>query len=566
MAAVPPGKHLVVSRTGAEVRVAFVQSGLTAAYYMERGRVPSIVGNVYKGKVVRVVPGMQAAFVDIGLERAAFLYVGDIEVPQAPRPTPSLDESKMLVPNDAPGEELDVTNAGGDEETVADAAPLAKWAAGAQQPVDLTDSGVATTADERLVEYVDPPPRPPKIEDLLRSGQEIVVQVRKEPLGTKGPRVTTQLALPGRFLVYLPAATHVGVSRRIRDKDERDRLRDLVEGLRRDREGFIVRTVCEGRSDDVLTADIDFLRTQWDEVSERIGTVRAPGLVYEEPDLVLRATRDLMSADIDRLVVDDIEDHVRLKAFVRRFLPTLLERLHLDESAAPLFERYGVERSLEVALDRNVRLPSGGYIVIDPTEALTAVDVNTGRYTGGRNLEETTLKVNLEAAQAVAEQVRLRDIGGLLVIDFIDMIEPAHRQQLYDEFCAHLEDDPARVSVLPVSEFGLVQMTRRRVREPLNRMLLDDCPACEGRGRLRSAETVGYEVLREIRRQVRSTRGGRSLQVRCAPHVAQVLRRVEPDTLEALEAQLGGRIHVIAEREWHRQRYDVSFHTEEGTA
>jgi ribonuclease G len=552
MGTVPPGNHLVINRTGAEVRVALVRSGQTAAYFQERGRERSIVGNVYKGKVVRVVPGMQAAFVDIGLERAAFLYVGDIAVPERPRPEPSLDDSKLSVPNEAPGEEL-APRARDQDPTVADAAPLAKWAADAQQPVDGIDAGVATTADERLVEYTEPPPRPPKIEELLKPGQSLVVQVRKEPLGTKGPRVTTQLALPGRFLVYLPDATHVGVSRRIADKDERDRLRDLVEGLRAPTEGFIVRTVCEGRDDDVLEADVGFLRTQWEEVSERIGGAPVPSLVYEEPDLVVRSTRDLMSADIDRLVVDDVEDHARLSAFVRRFLPTLADRLQLDEAPAPLFERYGIDRSLQIALDRSVRLPSGGYIVIDPTEALTAIDVNTGRYTGGRDLEETTLKVNLEAARAVAEQVRLRDIGGLLVIDFIDMTEQANRDRLYEEFCAHLEGDPARVSV---------QMTRRRVREPLGRMLLDDCPACDGRGRLRSAETVAYDVLREIRRQVLSSRSGRNLQVRCDPHVAQVLRRVEPDTLEVLQQRLGGRIQVVAERDWHRQRFDVSFRTE----
>jgi ribonuclease G len=400
----------------------------------------------------------------------------------------------------------------------------------------------------------------PRVEELLRPGQELVVQVSKEPLGSKGARVTTQLALPGRFLVYMPQGGHVGVSRRIVDKTERERLRGLVESWRQGDEGFIVRTACEGISEGALAADVSWLRQLWGGVAARIGRTSAPAAVHEELDLVLRALRDLMTTKVDRILIDDRRDHERALDFLQRFMPALAERLDLYEDKTPLFESTGVERQIARALGRRVQLPSGGHIVIDHTEALTAIDVNSGRYTGGRDLEETTLQVNLEAVQVVAHQLRLRDIGGLIVVDFIDMEELPNRQKVEEALAAALASDPARCTALPISEFGLVEMTRRRVREDLARNLMDPCGLCGGTGRLKSSETVAYEILRELQRNVGGASGAvQELIVRCEPQVSEQLRIHELPALQALERAFGAPVRVVPEEDFHRERFTVSF-------
>jgi ribonuclease G len=539
---------LVVNRTGAEIRVSLVEGSRPIHVQIERERERSIVGNVYKGRVVRIVPGMQAAFVDIGHERAAFLYVGDVRVPSHNEDAETTDVTGPLQLDRT--EDAEATQPGGDS-------PLADWAQEIQGQAPL-DPMAVTTADERLVEYVDAaPPVRPRIEKLLSPGQEIIVQVSKAPLGTKGPRVTTQVSLPGRFLVYLAGATHVGVSRRIVLEHERERLRDVVARHRRPGEGFIVRTVCEGRAEDVLAQDIEFLRTRWQNIAQTILRSPAPTRVYEEPDVVLRAARDLLSPAITAMVVDDPDDFRRLSDFVARFLPTFRDRIQLHTDPTPIFEAFGVERALTRALHRTVRLPSGGYLVIEHTEALTAIDVNSGRFTGGANLAELTLKVNLEAAAAAAEQIRLRDIGGLIVIDFIDMESAVAREDVYEAILDYFASDPARASVLPISEFGLMEITRRRVKQNLARSLLEDCPTCDGRGQVKSADTVVYDVLREIQRQVALTEPGRSLRVRCSREIADRLKGSEIATLRALQDRLGGSVGVLAEAGWTRSRYEV---------
>ncbi len=560
---------LLVHRTAGEVRVALVEGGSPSAFYVERDRERGIVGNIYRGRVVRVVPGMQSAFVDVGLDRAAFLYVGDVQVADgsglAHDVSPDVARDMGLNSNPGAGR--------GEEPTIIEARSLI----GGGGDVDLDVLVWPESASETPPPSGDPRdpettlrPIPPtaskprrergRVEELLRPGQQIVVQVSKEPLGSKGARLTTQLAIPGRFLVYLPTSSHVGVSRRITDPDERERLRGILEAMQRPGEGFIVRTVCEGRSEQILAADITFLRELWADIRARATRAPVPSVLHSELDLPLRASRDLMSTSISRLVVDDAQDHGRVAQFMGRFMPAVSDRLELYEDRVPLFEATGVERRLAQALGRKVRLPSGGYIVIDHTEALTAIDVNSGRFTGGRDLEETSRKVNVEAVHAIVEQLRLRDIGGLIVIDFIDMEELANRTIVEQALDQALEGDPARSSVLPISEFGLVEMTRRRVREDLARNLQESCNVCEGVGRVKSPETVAYEILREISRNVGGAAGTvRELVVRCEPTVAEQLMRHEQPALERLGDQLAAPIKVTAESHFHRERFAVSF-------
>ena len=558
---------LVVNRTGHEVRVALLRDGEPISLAIERGEADSVVGNIYAARVLRVVPGMQSAFVDAGLERAAFLYGGDVVAPSS---SSDQDEESSLHTTEGsvgPGSLTVAADRGiqgavsaqDDEETVIDVRlELGESDPGSPEgdPRDpestLLPGPVAVTRSAR--------PMPPRIETLLQPGQEILVQASKDAIGTKGARLTTQIALPGRFLVYMPLSDHAGVSRRIVDEVERERLRALAEEIRQPGEGFIVRTVCEGVDSDVLRADAASLRQLWAEIVEKRSTVRPPALVHGESDLVLRTVRDSFAEDIGKLLLDDAGDHQRALGFVRRFLPELEDRVELYSEPVPLFEVTGVERRIGRALGSRVRLPSGGYLVIETTEALTAVDVNSGRYTGGKDLEDTILTVNLEAAVAVVEQLRLRDIGGIIVVDFIDMSIEANRNQVDEALAAAMEGDPARCSALPISDFGLVQMTRRRVRENLGRNLLADCEHCAGTGRLKSVETVGYEILREIGRNAGGGDGSvRELVIRCSGDVASWLLTAERATVDELSDRLGSPIRVVSESAFPRERFAVSF-------
>ncbi len=636
--------HLLVSRTASEVRVVLCEQGKATICSIERSRQRGIVGNIYQGRVVRVVPGMQSAFVDIGVDRAAFLYVGDLALPgtvgqrrplspdtdadaEAPvskdDKTPGgvsadvladlalVDEASAQLagePTPPPGPLPPSPNEAGpwegtipmedtvglldrkDEPTWADGSRV-DWRVGrgrgspealvrdnaptprAQAPVP-SEGGEDRDEDAEITQIplgdpsTEPDPedgpastsRRPAIQQLLSSGQAIVVQVSKEALGTKGPRLTTNLAIPGRFLVYVPGGEQVGVSRRIRDGLERDRLRGILEGVRRPGEGFIVRTACEGRSEDVLLADTEYLRELWSELRSELQTASTPSLVHQELDLVLRVTRDLLSADVDAMILDDPGDYRRVVDFAQRFMSSSVEKIKLHQDERPLLEATGVAAQLSLALERRVPLPSGGHIVIDPTEALTAVDVNSGRYVGGRNLEETTTRVNLEAVDVIAHQLRLRDIGGIIVIDFIDMEDAANRARVNEALSQALELDQARCMVLPLSEFGLAQITRRRVRENLARNLLSTCRSCTGTGQVKSSETVAYEVLREIARNARKSAGGiRELVVRCEPSVGDQLERKERSALSELERALRAPIRIQREKQFHRERFAVSF-------
>ena len=494
--------------------MALRRGGELQAFQLEREAERGRVGNVYLGKVLRVLPGMQAAFVDCGLERATFLYVGDaITAAQRAELMAQLQEEEPSI-----GDPMEDHG----ESTLE--APSPAW-----------------TARDRLQRNI-------RIQDVVKPGQTLLVQVTKDAMRTKGARITRQVTLPGRFLVYMPGAEHIGVSRRIDDPEERERLRLLVEGVKRPGEGFIARTACEGRTDEELTEDIDYLRELYASIEEAKDGASPPTCLHSDFDLTLRSVRDLVDDGVARILLDDMEEHARVAAFVERFLPRFADRVELWSGDRPLFSAAGVEKGLGRALSRKVGLPSGAYLVIDHTEALTAIDVNTGRYVGKKSLKDTILEVNLEAAKAVPEQLRLRDIGGLIVVDFIDMTDPDHRRQVDEALLEAVQGDKARCSVLPLSEFGLSQMTRHRVRDDLGRQLTVPCKVCNGEGKLRAPEVIAYDVLRAISVMVGATPQG-ELVVRCAPQVISWIGANEKGAVRILEERLGSRVRLEGDRE-----------------
>jgi len=559
----PAKSALLLNRTAGELRVALVQDGVPTAFYVERASDRGIVGNIYKGRVVRVVPGMQAAFVEVGLDRAGFLYVGDIVTarsgPEKAEPGVPLDPERTLDPVALAAGPTATWSDGANVDWLASEGPDAESTVGVPgQGGEFLDADAESTHQAPEMERALR--RHARIQDVLHPGQELLVQVRKEAIGSKGPRLTTSLSVPGRFLVYVPDGDRVGVSRRITAEAERERLRQLVEGHQRQDEGFIVRTACDGAAEDVLVADMQYLREAWTAISLRAEDCEAPSIVHEELDLALRATRDMVSEQLSKVTVDDIGDQERVAEFIERFMPGARGKLEFYDEPTPLFEAAKVERVLTRALRRKIHLPSGGYLVLEQTEALTSIDVNSGRYVSGASLAETTLKVNLEAVDAVLYQLRLRDIGGIIVIDFIDMEEASSRLKVEESLAAGLEKDPARSSFLPLSAFGLLEMTRRRVREDIASNLQVACRLCDGSGRLKSRETVAYEVLREVARNVsRDSSKVQELTVRCEPSVAGHLETREGDALKRLAESLGSPVDLVAEASFHRERFTVSF-------
>ncbi len=504
---------LLISRTFGELRVALLRNGALEALRVERSDERGTVGNVYAGRVIRVLPGMQAAFVEIGLDRAAFLYVGDA-LPSEERAALFADEG---ISTDPPAEGVD-------------------------------EQQVRESVRDRLRRLV-------RIEDLLSAGDKIIAQVTKDPLGGKGARITRQISLPGRFLVYLPGADHVGVSRRITDNAERDRLRTIVEGMVEPTEGFIVRTACADRSEEELAEDVSYLR-QLNQSMREAADTKPPACVHSDLDVALRAARDLLTDDITRVVLDDPGDHGRMVDFVDRFLPRFSDRVELWSEEGELLQAAGVERHIERALSRKVHLKSGAHLVFDPTEALTAIDVNTGRFVGKTSLEDTIVQVNLEAARAIPEQLKVRGIGGLIVVDFIDMVDAENRKRVHEELVSALEDDRARTSVLPISEFGLAQITRHRVRDDLSRQLLVGCTTCAGQGRIPAPEAIAYSLLRAVRSCHPGP--GQEVVAQCSPAVAGWLEAHEPEAVEELSARLGVGVRLEPEGPRHSGKWSVS--------
>ncbi|HEV8437364.1 MAG TPA: Rne/Rng family ribonuclease [Methylomirabilota bacterium] len=502
------GKRIVVNAGLIETRLAVQDGNLLTELYVEREGRRSIVGNIYKGVVTNVLPGMQAAFVNIGLTKDAFLYAGDY-----------------------------TANLGDDER-------------------DLGHDGDEDVADVEVTEPERGPAAP--IEELLHRGQEILVQVSKESLGTKGARVTSFVSLPGRSIVYMPQARHVGVSRRIRDEFERERLRGIVKGLRPPGGGFIVRTVAEGKGEEDLGADIQFLSRLWTQIQARFEAARAPSLLHEEMDLTFRVVRDLFSPEVEEFLVDNRETYEKCVQFASSLVPPLASRVKLYDKDAPIFEGTGIEKEIDKALRRRVWLKSGGYIVIDHTEALVAIDVNTGKYVGKRDFEETVLKINLEAVTEVVRQIRLRDLGGIIIIDFIDMERPEHRDQVFKALTRVLADDKARTNVLEISDLGLVEMTRKRVRQSLQSLFCIPCPTCKGSGVVKSDAALAAEIFRKIQAGAHDSTE-HEVMVRVHPDIAHYLETDRRDAVERLRTLIGRKVVVQGVPSYHREQYDVTF-------
>ncbi|MDQ1347465.1 MAG: ribonuclease [Acidobacteriota bacterium] len=520
-----------------ETRVAVLEEDLLTEIYLERRYHRGVVGNVYKGRVSRVLPGMQAAFVDIGLERDAFLYVADVYLPSETDAADAADTVDAGDPAVVAGvlqgeEELDLGPSVQEDDTLSGEAPRSDYGAG------------------------------PTIDALLKVGQELLVQVTKDPLPNKGARVTTQVTFPGRFVVFLPTVSHVGVSRKIEDEAERLRLRELLESIPRGNGsqwgagGVIVRTAGEGRSAADFSADLAYLRGRWDAVRMRAETAVAPALMHQDFDLALRLVRDLFSAEFSLLWVDGESTYERIVEFLDQVQPQLVPRVKLDREERGLFERFGIEKEIEAALKPKVWLKSGGYLVINPTEALVAIDVNTGRFVGQHNLEETALAANLEAVEEAVRQIRLRDLGGIIVLDLIDMIEPAHREQVSHALELELRKDRGKHKVLSISEFGLVQITRKRSRANLERLLTQTCPYCEGSGRIKSVATICLS-LRRAALALRGTLISKEILVRVHPDVARMLQREERGVLEEIERELAVGIILQADAKLHHSSFDI---------
>jgi ribonuclease G len=505
--------EIIVSTTGREVRVALMDAGRLAELQVDRGDERGFVGNVYLGRVVRVLPGMQAAFVDVGLERAAFLYVGDIS-------------SSLLHMH------LESNGDADDEDEKAPVAP-----------------------DEASHAVVKP--GQPLIQDLLKEGQEIVVQVAKDPIGTKGARLTTHIALPGRYLVLMPTVEHVGISRRIEKDKERRRLRDFVDKHRRKGAGYIVRTVCEGQPTEALLADMEFLERTWTRVQEASKGRKAPALLHSEYELVLRIVRDGFGDEVERMVVDDKRVFDDVQRLMDDFMPAARDRVHLYRGTDPVFDTYGVETEIMRSMGRKVWLKSGRTHGLAQTEALMAIDVNSGKFVGTSSLEDTTLRINLEAVDEIVAQLRLRNIGGLIILDFIDMDREQNRDKVFRALEDALKKDRARTNVLRISDLGLVEMTRKRVQEGLDRYLREPCPTCTGTGSVRSQSTVAYEILREVRREASRSQAGTPIYVNTTPQVADRLYADQFADLEQIEAQVGRRVVIRALGHFHPEQFEV---------
>lgn len=467
------------------------------------------MGNIYLGRVVRVLPGMQAAFVDIGLERTGFLYVDDVAVPPS---------------------ELE------------------------RRTSDLEPSGLPDIADQVRSDPRSTPGN--NIEDLLKEGQEIMVQVSKDPIGTKGARLTCQITLPGRNLVFIPQTDHIGISRKIEEEGTRQRLRMLIEELRPHHVGFIARTVAEHASREDVEADMEFLMLLWEEIQDQRPKAQVPCLLYEDLDITLRSVRDLFTSDVDYLIIDNEKSYEKLMRFVNTFTPQLKSKISLYRGDLPLFEAYGIDAEISKALEKKVWLRSGGYIIIENTEALTVIDVNTGRFVGKDDLHETIFKTNMEAAKEIAYQLRLRNIGGIIIIDFIDMEEEHHREELFNYFREAVKKDKSRINILKLSEFGLVQMTRKRHSENLNQMMCEPCHYCAGEGVLKSRRTICYEIFRKISRNSGHA-GGNTVTVRVHPRIADMLLKEEEQTVNQLETDTGKRLIIAPAKDLHIEKYEI---------
>ncbi len=479
-------EEMLVNVTPQETRVAVLHLGAVQELHIERADSRGLVGNIYLGRVARVLPGMQSAFIDIGLERAAFLHVADI------------------------------------------------WQ---ERRSDETER---------------------RIEQVLHEGQSLVVQVIKDPIGTKGARLSTQISFAGRYLVYLPQESHIGISQRIEGEEEREQMRHRLQAVLQPdiQGGFIMRTMAESASEEDLRADIAYLCKQWHNISEKSQHSIAPSPLYQDLNLALRVLRDFVNSETDRILVDSRETHQRMYEFAHNYTGGVTEKLHHYSADRPLFDLYAIEEEIEKALARRVDLKSGGYLIIDQTEALTTIDVNTGGFVGARNFDDTIFKTNLEAAQTIARQLRLRNLGGIIIIDFIDMDNAEHRETVLAELKKSLARDSTRTSVNGFSTLGLVEMTRKRTRESLAHVLCEPCPTCQARGEIKTARTVCYDALREILREARQF-DAREYRILASQSVVDLFLDEESQSLAQLSDFIGKPISLQVETSYMQEQYDI---------
>ena len=483
-------KEIITNSGKDETRLAILEDGQLTEVVLERAQSRGLVGNIYKGRVSRVLPGMQSAFVDIGLERDGFLYVSDV---------------------------------------LADIEQFSSW----MESDDEEDAHKPSKRRSRRAREKQ------RIEDLLKKGDEILVQISKAPLGTKGARITTNVSLPGRFLVYMPTVDHVGVSRKIPDRSERNRLRKIIRNIRpKNVGGLIARTAATGQSQQDFQDDTMFLIEAWEEIKRRSEEAKAPSVIHKDLSVLLRLLRDVFADDFDRVVIDDEQ------------------KIEHYQKKVPIFDSFKVQQQLDKALEAKVWLKSGGSLVIDQAEALVAIDINTGKYVGKRRLEDTVLKTNLEAVKEIARQLRLRDMGGIIVIDFIDMEQKANEQKVLNSLVEELKKDRAKTHVLPMSDFGLIQLTRQRVKQSLERIMLQSCPYCSGRGRVKSVDTICIEILREVRR-LKEELNGNGIVIRTSSSIATALQQSERTMLRQIRSEVQAPVSLLPDAQMHQEQFEV---------
>ncbi len=564
-------KEMIISSGDHETRVAILEDDQVVEVFIERENQRGVVGNVYKGRVNKVLPGMQSSFVDIGLDRDAFLYVSEVvnTVEEFERlESGDEDESGSPLPAALPAPPVEPVApiAGGEPiEVVAGEATAVELESPVPAAAVIVAESSAASAparrDDRRGRDTKSDRPDAKIEDLLKEGQDILVQVVKEPLGTKGARLTSHVTMPGRFLVFMPTVDHVGVSRKIDSREERGRLRGIVREFR-EQHGFtggvIIRTAAAGRTKEDIISDLSYFHQVWTEIRQKMDARRAPALLFQEQSLVTKLLRDLLTDDYTAIRIDDPQEHRRVVALVERIMPNLLPRVKLYTKDYPILEEYGVQAEIDKALRSKVWLKSGGYLVINQTEARVANDDNTGRYVGKRTgrLEDTIAKTNHEAVKEIVRQLRLRDLGGIIVLDLIDMEEKKNRQRVFQEVEKELRKDRSPSKAIQVSDFGLVIVTRKRVKQSLERQLTEPCPYCSGSGSIKSSSTICYEIMSELKK-IGSELDGHGVIVRVNPDIARALKEEEPKLLRDLQQALGKQVTIKPDVHLHHEQFDV---------
>lgn len=520
-------KELVVNSAPHETRVALIENGTIVEVFIEREDETSIAGNIYKGRVQRVLPGMQAAFVDIGFDQAAFIYVDDVLDTAGHKMYQKFEQD---FENDTESEETGPIGPG-------------LLSSGAETPEKTQNSWKSSSPGCG-------------IEDLLAEGQEILVQVAKSSIGTKGPRVTTHISLAGRYMVLMPTVDHIGISKRIEDEAERVRLKDLLLAIRENKFGYIFRTQAQGIDQAIIQKEMDFLIHTWEDILARSRSLSATCLVYRDLSVTFRAVRDLLASDADKLVIDSPTEYQNVENFLKKFMPDLKLSVELYQGRESIFDTYNIEADVARALKKKVWLKSGGYIVIEQTEALVAIDVNTGRYVGKHNFDETILKTNLEAVKEIAYQIRLRNIGGIIIIDFIDMKKESHKEKVMSRLNEAMKKDKSQTNILPLTELGLVQMTRKRTRRNLTRTLCTPCFYCNGNGHLLSGKSICHKIYRDLVSEAGDIMGNR-FTVKVHPEIAQLFHSSEKHLIASLEKQFSKPISIYPEPHYHLEEYHV---------